>query len=474
MTSKAAKKAYAKSKQGPKVSRAEQRRLDALEIERQKKEFEREKAARKAKAARERKAEKEENARLERKRAGLPEPSRHVRASQPTISRFVQGENGKRKWCDVEEESGGSAISEGEDGGDKRAAKRVAVADESKEEEELCVEDSTKHEIQQQSVLPAEKQDDTGQLSTIPNDNEIDSEDEFGDFPTLSQLVCLDSIEEPVAISSEKLKETKRPNSADRKSSPVPEFEKPIEDFPPSKAAEDQLQPSKVEAEIYKTDVATAAKPKPIVDNSEDLSDLISSQLMSTSSCESTEPEESKPEPPKPPERKTISAISSSTKLAPAITKKTKVPTAADNADCYGYANMLKPKRSTSSMLPPPIPKDRITKSVSIYAFSEKPEKDRVSAADLQTKPPAEISNRAKPKKSVSFIPTPLQSPPIAYIVNHTTSNDPPPSTQAFLEDNFEDFFPSASQEMRELLDDIDFDDLPTNTQIARELSAVK
>jgi hypothetical protein len=46
--------------------------------------------------------------------------------------------------------------------------------------------------------------------------------------------------------------------------------------------------------------------------------------------------------------------------------------------------------------------------------------------------------------------------------------NPPPSATQAFLEDHLDDFFPSPSQEIRELLDDID--DLPTNTQIAREL----
>jgi hypothetical protein len=44
-------------------------------------------------------------------------------------------------------------------------------------------------------------------------------------------------------------------------------------------------------------------------------------------------------------------------------------------------------------------------------------------------------------------------------------------ATQTFLEDHLNEFFPSPSQEIRELLGDID--DIPTDTQIARELEPV-
>jgi hypothetical protein len=46
----------------------------------------------------------------------------------------------------------------------------------------------------------------------------------------------------------------------------------------------------------------------------------------------------------------------------------------------------------------------------------------------------------------------------------------PPTSTQLFLADHLDDFFPSPSQELRELLEDIEDDDIPSNTQVAREI----
>lgn len=113
MTSKAAKKAYKKATALPKLSKAEQRRIEKEELERQRKEYERERAAAKAKAAREKKQEKERKQREERKRLGIPEKSRWVHASQPTIKGFVESVSGGRKsWEDSNAESG--TYSEGE------------------------------------------------------------------------------------------------------------------------------------------------------------------------------------------------------------------------------------------------------------------------------------------------------------------------------------------------------------------------
>jgi hypothetical protein len=50
--------------------------------------------------------------------------------------------------------------------------------------------------------------------------------------------------------------------------------------------------------------------------------------------------------------------------------------------------------------------------------------------------------------------------------------NLPPSSTQLFLENNLDAFLPSPSQEIRELLEDIE--DFPSNTQIAKEVSLIK
>jgi hypothetical protein len=53
-----------------------------------------------------------------------------------------------------------------------------------------------------------------------------------------------------------------------------------------------------------------------------------------------------------------------------------------------------------------------------------------------------------------------------------TPLNMPPSATQAFLEEHIDNFFPSPSQQIRELLEDVD--DMPSNTQVAREISPPK
>jgi hypothetical protein len=134
MTSKAAKKAHQKANQGPRISRAEQRRLQAEELARQKQEDERERNARKAKAARERRAQMEQAQRVARKKMGLPEPNKFVRASQPTISRFVIN-GAKRSWQEMHEvtEEPESSIYEQEND-NYLPTKRAAVGDTSEED----------------------------------------------------------------------------------------------------------------------------------------------------------------------------------------------------------------------------------------------------------------------------------------------------------------------------------------------------
>jgi hypothetical protein len=166
MTSKAAKKAYQMANRGPRISRADQRRLEAEELARQKKEYERARVAAKAKIAREKKAQKEQSEKEARKQMGLPEPSKFVRASQPTISRFIK--NGtKRTWQEIdigiETESEGTIY-------DQPPAERMARED--------------------------------------------ISEDEFGDFPSLSQSdlpILLENFDTPIASNKELEEEQELP-----------------------------------------------------------------------------------------------------------------------------------------------------------------------------------------------------------------------------------------------------------------------
>ncbi|KAL1861369.1 hypothetical protein Daus18300_008900 [Diaporthe australafricana] len=88
MTTKQAKKLYQQKSKGPKLSKAEQRRIDLMEQDRIRKEFEKEKAQARARTARDKKKAKEDKERDERRKRGLP--LTEVHPSQDTISRFIR------------------------------------------------------------------------------------------------------------------------------------------------------------------------------------------------------------------------------------------------------------------------------------------------------------------------------------------------------------------------------------------------
>ncbi|KAF4119819.1 hypothetical protein GMORB2_4485 [Geosmithia morbida] len=87
MTSKQIKKAYRESTKQPRMSRAEARKMELAEQERIRKEYEKERMAARARAARDRKKAKEEAQREARRKSGKPLVD--VRPSQDTISKFL-------------------------------------------------------------------------------------------------------------------------------------------------------------------------------------------------------------------------------------------------------------------------------------------------------------------------------------------------------------------------------------------------
>ncbi|KAK3296462.1 uncharacterized protein B0H64DRAFT_432999 [Chaetomium fimeti] len=95
MTSKQAQKLYREATRGPRLSRAEQRRVEREEQDRIRRELDRDRQTTRARALRDRQRDKDRRARDDRKRKGLPlvEP----RASQGTISRFLRGNGAGRK-----------------------------------------------------------------------------------------------------------------------------------------------------------------------------------------------------------------------------------------------------------------------------------------------------------------------------------------------------------------------------------------
>ncbi|KAI0138721.1 hypothetical protein F4776DRAFT_619627 [Hypoxylon sp. NC0597] len=108
MTSKQAKKAYQKANKGPKLSKAERRRQELFEQDRIRRELEKEKNQARAKAARDRKKEKEEKERAEKKKKGLPLVDVHP--SQDTIAWFVRGKGRKPKKQEEQEKQETSEV----------------------------------------------------------------------------------------------------------------------------------------------------------------------------------------------------------------------------------------------------------------------------------------------------------------------------------------------------------------------------
>ncbi|KAI5860478.1 hypothetical protein GGS23DRAFT_580247 [Durotheca rogersii] len=145
MTTKQVKKAYRKANTGPKLSKAEKRRIELFEQDRIRKEFEKEKNQARARAARDRKKEKEQQERAEKKKKGLPLVDVHP--SQDTIARFVRG-NAKRQGsretslpaaATVDDTSSGASATEDEEESQpphKKKKVELPAREENKDEDE--------------------------------------------------------------------------------------------------------------------------------------------------------------------------------------------------------------------------------------------------------------------------------------------------------------------------------------------------
>jgi hypothetical protein len=363
MTSKQAKKAHQLATRGPKISRAEQRRLDAEELARQKKEYEREKASARAKAAREKKAAKEQADREARKKMGLPEPSRFVRASQPTIFRFVEKGN-KRTSLEME-----------------------IVAEES--DATVCDDE----EYDEQPEYPAKKVKAGGE-----------SEDEYGGFPSFSQSelgVVLEKLDSSVPPES---KQETRSGSGP---SATPKAQ--------SEARPAELLPAKKSSDEFPWE------------SSQNLDDMVATQLLSEvadAAARSAQQQKFSAQP------DLIHTVPVTTGNAPRLISKSKSPHLSPIPVTNTRAAL---QQRSVNMAPPPRPV------------------------------------HAKGKRDIWFAPSPPKPRTLTRLPQLVSEAILPPSaTQVFLEDHLDDFFPSPSQETRELLDDLD--DLPSNTQIAREL----
>ncbi|PBP23201.1 hypothetical protein BUE80_DR006084 [Diplocarpon rosae] len=402
MTSKAAKKAYQQANRGDKVSRAEQRRRDAAELEQQKKEYEKERAAARARAARDKKAAKANAEKEARKKMGLPEPSRFVRASQPTISRFVRsGSTGKRSWREEE--------NAGEDA------------------------DQTMSETEKDAVEPPAKRRAT---------TEEDSEDEFGDFPSLSQTDILEKIDSSIQNSDYAVL---NPQSPGDKTVACSNGERPprkaSQELPAKKSAQSLLDDPEVVDEMANTqllsDLAEAVAK----------SDPVGPPVMHPPECQ----------------RQSETCDTASTSSSPrcsagAPSKACKSTKLKSGLSSLAGSKSIEPAQTLQYV------------SGHDYAAFDTCRAANPSLQESSTDMPPPCLP-VKVARSVSFAPRPQSSffPSNENMGSRALPDALPTSTQAFLETHLDEFFPSPTQEVRELLDDVDDD--PSNTQIAQEPS---
>jgi hypothetical protein len=390
MTSKAAKKAYREANKLPKISKAEQRRIEAAEIACQKKEYEKEKAAAKSKIAREKKLKKEAEERAKRKELGLPEPSRFVRPSQPTIKTFVKSVDGqKRSWEEMN-------------------SKEVDDAD-------IMVEgDNDKGQLKEPVEKPAKR------VAV----KQVDEDDEFGDFPSLSQADLPTLFAEPddasrtVSIESS----TSKPPLARLRSQSVQyqaadHISMTDHAKPEAEMAESDLL---IEAKLAKTTAPSLHQCQPSIRFPE-----VASSLRETM----TE----------------LSAGSSSATPKPDVQKMTSPATQTN-----GPRKTMDERLGT---MPPLTVSMTVNQLTSRVPLGEVPR--NMGPPPLPPKVQAVTSARKAGGMSEQRL-------------RRETSCVPPPSTLAFLEAHLDDFFPSPSQQIRELLEEVD--DMPSSTQIAREI----
>lgn len=377
MTSKAAKKAYLQAQRGPRISKAEQRKRDAEEYERIRKEHEKEKNAARAQVARDKKAAKVSAEKEARRKLGLPEPSRFVRASQPTISKFVRGNScTKRSWKEMN-----GAMEETED----------------------PVSDSEREESLERDKAP-------------PFANQIviehESEDEFGEFPLLSPS-ALDKIESSATSLREDLSALPSPGKDQRNEVPLNR---------PRPSQEIRTKRRDEESEDEKN-IGVVAR------------DYLPEAAEVTSKGYASEPLAFLPPPPV---------------LRPQMLPENEL-----------FARPLDDGRR----------ENKIIGSVTISVAT--PNVGPVLQERSNSMPPPRLTMK---KPSISFS-SPLVRPERSHqnnpsVFSRPIPRMPPSATQAFLEDHLDDFLPSPSQQVRELLDDID--DVPTNAQITKEIGPQK
>jgi hypothetical protein len=504
MTSKQAKKAYREANKAPKMSKKERERLEKEELERMRKEREKERAQERARLAREKKAGKEREEKEKRRKEGLP--LEKVRPSQATITGFIgrkrvleeEGDESEpesamkrlksEEYCASQSKSTTStestacsdnhsmenSISEGGPSEDKYVERdeRGDITELSPREAQLELSTTTairetakpptvvdlkrntldvSNDILDQSRLAQEHS-----INTEKQNPDFEPEDEFGDFPSLSQFDLPALFAEhtsPVRGCSNKAESGSYGSGEDR------------DVLKTALQVTDQAKPTVTSRSMapptHNLQRISQNRSRTDRDTSEEVQTgaALAKDCNTTRSKPAEAPTSRAPTPPK------VVLQSSPTSADATVPPNRSGPSSVREA----VHRALRSARLSSSAASSGLKRDggASTKHDALMLPPPRPQPTgRVPLGERSRNIPAPLVPLNNKHPTVTKRQLSVQQTS-RYTVHECL---PPSSTQIFLENNLDDFLPSPSQQIRELMEDVGHDDIPSNTQIAREL----
>ncbi|OTB07910.1 hypothetical protein M426DRAFT_317415 [Hypoxylon sp. CI-4A] len=430
MTIKQAKKAYQKANKGPKLSKAEQRRRDLLEQDRIRKEFEKEKNQARAKATRDRKREKEEKERAEKKKKGLPLVDVHP--SQDTIAWFVRGNGRKKKeglvpnLPAVSKDESGSCTVSGEESESEPPLKRQKTAspvpDNSAPTHSPSAAGMNADSMSAAYGVEARVREDTpgidGAAEEHPmpeqEDNQVDDSETIETLPDELFAELIDTtnsqhIDDSVVLDKE---------SSTRKTSnsPPPSIPPPIPSSVPSETRRHSPVPIKEELSEQKAE-DSASLPS------------VQQPLQPLTENDETKAKDVGPSKETPFQKEEPVVL-----MRPPILRS---PAQASEKPQPTFSASRSFRHPKTPMGPPPVPPKF---------------KSRANASIGSPKAPPFLLKQTSPKFVSATKPKPQTAG--GYVLPAAQEDYPPTSTQLFMLGHLDDFFPSPSQEVRELFGD--------------------
>ncbi|KAI0544316.1 hypothetical protein F4679DRAFT_565447 [Xylaria curta] len=450
MTTKQVKKAYQKANKGPKLSKAEQRRQELFEQDRIRKEFEKEKNQARARAARDKKREKEERERAEKKKKGLPLVN--VRPSQDTIARFVRAKPKSQR--------DGSAPPLSEDGVVSRSVSPTAHNAAKPRQFDITDKENIQPSQKRPHAAPVDTNHSLHDASPTLDHGEplekkrrVEGEKGQMSIPIVDRVVSLSPKHDPtVSAVSDHVQGTPSPNTKPRGLSVADSF-----------STIDMGEENFIDDLFREMDDASSG------------SNALEESLPGHQQGQGPP---TLPPPPEPPED--LVPFPKKTDRPPSYPELATKPTGSLPPPKLALTPKLVPD-TTKTLHQHPAP-EPAKQGLTPHSFAAPP---RSSAPRLQSsfpgsrsfrhpttpKAPSPVPPKFQPSKQVptsrpsttQFIKPPLPPPrtPIGASCHSRMArpkkvqdNEPPPSTQLFLLNHFDDFLPSPSQEVREIFEE--------------------